>query len=268
MCADNAILDIQHTTQTHTHTHTLTHHTSLLSTHHPTTHTYKFVQNPKKSEYCAGKPIIFTAAISRWLGAQVKSFGIGFICLGVIQLACIFAAGHVMMNGGGDDNGMKAQKKKAQKKVQKKKKKKKNGQQGNELAKILFIIGLFIPIVGLINMCMHCGSPYAKARYWAKGSCIVFGIQILLVIVIVVVGVVMAGAAIASIAGSAQGCGFDVACLAKRAALTAKCSAGGAARGGDQAKCDAIMDGGKAACRYVAGMPMGGVTLPATCVPK
>ena len=127
MCADNAILDIQHTTQTHTHTHTLTHHTSLLSTHHPTTHTYKFVQNPKKSEYCAGKPIIFTAAISRWLGAQVKSFGIGFICLGVIQLACIFAACHVMMNGGGDDDGTKAQKKREAEM-------KKNGQQGNELA--------------------------------------------------------------------------------------------------------------------------------------
>jgi hypothetical protein len=64
-------------------------------------------------------------AIGEWLGTQIKPIGIGFICLGVIELACIFAACHVMLNGGGDDDGTKAQKKKE---AEMKK------QQGNELA--------------------------------------------------------------------------------------------------------------------------------------
>merc|ERR1711865_692155 len=111
-----------------------------------------------------------------------------------------------------------------------------------------------LPMLGLINICMHCGSAYAGARYWAKGSCIQFGLQILLIIIIVVVVVAMAGAA--------QGCGFDAACLAKLAKLSSECALLGGITG-SKAECDA-----NTKCTWKASYKLMGATMPATCIAK
>merc|ERR1711865_1205523 len=103
---------------------------------------------------------------------------------------------------------------------------------------------------------------YAGARYWAKGSCIQFGLQILLIIIIVVVVVAMAGAAVATIAGSAQGCGFDAACLAKLAKLSSECALLGGITG-SKAECDA-----NTKCTWKASYKLMGATMPATCIAK
>ena len=43
-----------------------------------------------------------------------------------------------------------------------------------QLAMILFIVGLFFGIVALINVCMHINHPSQKVRKWAKLSLIFF----------------------------------------------------------------------------------------------
>jgi hypothetical protein len=109
---------------------------------------------------------------------------------------------------------------------------------------------------------MHSGSAYAGARYWAKGSCIQFGLQILFIIIIIIIVVVTVGAAVTTIAGSAQGCGFDAACLAKLAKTTSTCALLGGVTG-SKAECDA-----NSLCKWKAAYPLGGITMPATCIAK
>jgi hypothetical protein len=108
---------------------------------------------------------------------------------------------------------------------------------------------------------MHCGSAYAGARYWAKGSCIQFGIQILLVIVIVVVVVVTAGAAVAGIASGMANC-KTFACMSGAGSSAVSCALKSGSAGGSKSSCEG------AGCKWSAGMSVGGTTLPGTCAPK
>merc|ERR1711865_998110 len=128
-------------------------------------------------------------------------------------------------------------------------------------AKIMFILGLFLPMLGLINICMHCGSAYAGARYWAKGSCIQFGLQILLIIIIVVVIVATAGAAAASLINAASKC-KTFACISGAGSSAANCAAKSGLMGGSKATCEA------AKCVWTAGMTVGTTTMKGTCAPK
>ena len=108
---------------------------------------------------------------------------------------------------------------------------------------------------------MHCGSAYAGARYWAKGSCIQFGIQVLLIIVIVVILVVTAGAALAGIASGIANC-KTVACATGAGSDALKCGKLGGAMGGTQATCEA------AKCVWTKGMMVQGFQMSGTCAPK
>merc|ERR1712054_101524 len=47
-----------------------------------------------------------------------------------------------------------------------------------QTAKILFIIGIFVALVGWVNMCMHCGNPNPLVKRWANRSAIVAAIQL------------------------------------------------------------------------------------------
>ena len=57
-------------------------------------------------------------------------------------------------------------------------------------SKIMFVMGFCIPLLGLINMCMHCGSPHPPARYWAKGSAIQFAMHLIVIVVIIALAAV------------------------------------------------------------------------------
>ena len=108
---------------------------------------------------------------------------------------------------------------------------------------------------------MHCGSAYAGARYWAKGSCIQFGLQILLIIIIVVVVVATAGAALTGIAAGIANC-KTVSCISGAGSSAVSCGLKSGAAGGSKASCEA------AKCVWTAGMTVGTVTAPGTCAPK
>ena len=108
---------------------------------------------------------------------------------------------------------------------------------------------------------MHCGSAYAGARYWAKGSCIQFGLQILFIIIIVIVVIVTAGAAVsAGLAGLAKCTTFN--CATGIASNTAKCALESGAMKGTEASCKAV-----SGCKWTKGMTVAGTTLPGTCAP-
>jgi len=49
----------------------------------------------------------------------------------------------------------------------------------------MFVMGFCIPLLGLINMCSHCGHPHPPARYWAKGSAIQFAMHLIVIVVII-----------------------------------------------------------------------------------
>jgi hypothetical protein len=108
---------------------------------------------------------------------------------------------------------------------------------------------------------MHCSSAYAGARYWAKGSCIQFGIQILLVIVIIVVVVVTAGAAVAGIASGMANC-KTFACMSGAGSSALSCGLKSGAAGGSKSSCEG------AGCVWTAGMTIAGITSSGTCAPK
>merc|ERR1711865_641372 len=128
-------------------------------------------------------------------------------------------------------------------------------------AKIMFILGLFLPMLGLINICMHCGSAYAGARYWAKGSCIQFGLQILLIIIIVVVVVATAGAAITGAMSAAANC-KTFACISGAGSSAVSCALKSELNGGTKTSCEA------AKCVWTAGITVAGTTMKGTCAPK
>merc|ERR1711977_80273 len=43
-----------------------------------------------------------------------------------------------------------------------------------QCAMIMFIVGIFIGVVGLINICMHCGHPDRRVSRWARYSAVLF----------------------------------------------------------------------------------------------
>ena len=51
-------------------------------------------------------------------------------------------------------------------------------------------VGIFVPIVGWINMCLHCGSTNARAKSFAKYSAIVCLVQFIAIVALVVLEVV------------------------------------------------------------------------------
>ena len=60
-------------------------------------------------------------------------------------------------------------------------------------ARLLFVIGIFVALVGWINMCMHCGHPNPNVSKWARYSAIVAAVQALFIIIIIVIEVVVLG---------------------------------------------------------------------------
>jgi hypothetical protein len=106
---------------------------------------------------------------------------------------------------------------------------------------------------------MHCGSAYAGARYWAKGSCIQFGLQILFIIIIVIVVVVTAGAAVATGLSALTKC-TTLNCATGIAGNAASCMKQAGSLGGTKATCEAI-----SGCKWTAGMSIGSTTMPGTC---
>ena len=45
-------------------------------------------------------------------------------------------------------------------------------------ARLFFILGIFVGILHVVNMCMYCGSPNPAVKRWANYSGIALGVQV------------------------------------------------------------------------------------------